>query len=72
MNTSRRIQTSSLVAFLILLIFAPSGFAASRSVAAEPGAKPRRIEAASAKGAPRAVTARSVDIQLRGLCDRCG
>jgi Fur family ferric uptake transcriptional regulator len=24
-----------------------------------------------AKGAPRAVTARSVDIQLRGLCDRC-
>ena len=58
MNTSRRIQTSSLVAFLILLIFAPSGFAASRSAAAEPGAKPRRIEAAPAKGAP--VGARTV------------
>jgi Fur family ferric uptake transcriptional regulator len=25
-----------------------------------------------ARGAPRSVTARSVDIHLRGLCDRCG
>jgi Fur family ferric uptake transcriptional regulator len=30
------------------------------------------VRLTSAKGAPRAVAARSVDIQLRGLCDRCG
>jgi Fur family ferric uptake transcriptional regulator len=29
------------------------------------------VRLAHAKGAPKAVTARSVDIQLRGLCDRC-
>ena len=29
------------------------------------------VRLTSAKGAPRSVAARSVDIQLRGLCDRC-
>jgi len=29
------------------------------------------VRLTSAKGAPKAVAARSVDIQLRGLCDRC-
>jgi Fur family ferric uptake transcriptional regulator len=30
------------------------------------------VRLTSAKGAPKSVVARSVDIQLRGLCDRCG
>ncbi|HEY0092923.1 MAG TPA: Fur family transcriptional regulator [Archangium sp.] len=29
------------------------------------------VRLSSTKGAPRSVAARSVDIQLRGLCDRC-
>jgi Fur family ferric uptake transcriptional regulator len=33
---------------------------------------PESVRLASTKGAPKAVMARSVDIQLRGLCDRCG
>ena len=30
------------------------------------------VRLSSTKGAPKSVAARSVDIQLRGLCDRCG
>ncbi|MGZ3458556.1 MAG: Fur family transcriptional regulator [Archangium sp.] len=32
---------------------------------------PESVRLTPARGAPRAVTTRSVDIQLRGLCDRC-